>query len=405
MSRLCEFINTNRFKDCDLYNYFLNPNISLSELNQITNKYFSYWHRQDYTNKNYNHIIQSKHLDIESIMKLYNNESNKIELIIDESTIVELNKDELNWGYISQYSNITLDIIQNNKEIPWDYKNLLANSNLTEELSLYVLDKLIAQYKIQEACYYCGQEPGFICSCYDFTVYQIFDNPNLSIDFLESLLKSNKYTFMDPFLYSINYLVTNPNFKPEMIFNPEYSSKKKDNTYSWLSQNPNLTFDFICANKDELWDWDWLSMHPNIKYEHIYNNHNLPWKIHIFWSNNKNITIENLEKHKSEKEIRLYFFYNTYIPIEFILANLDLKWNWNVVASNKYLKIKHLKLFPELLSYPTYLANKQMTFNRIIYRTNVCNYITESKFIINGFKRIISGYIQYFKFTPFVSGI
>lgn len=382
MSRLYDFINKDVLQYADFYHYCLNPNIPMSELKKIQ---YPYSVEHQHTSHPYTMImIQSKHFDIDSI--------------INFKHVVKSD-----WENISKHCSITPEFIINNPELPWHYRNVLLNPNLTEDLVMYVLDKLGNEDSFLVKYCKCFDNVNEMCLCYERALTQIFENPNLSIEFIKSLLRSKRYVELQPYMYAIENLVTNPNFKPEMIYNYEYVTDDFEyiseyvyddiHIFNWLSINPNLTFDFILAEKDQKWEWRWLAFHPNIKYEHIYNEHNLPWDISVFWSANPNITVQNLEKHKTDSFIMKNVYKNKYIPIEFILSNFNLNWEWNIVAINPYLTVEDFKVLSDVLLYPGRLSQNLMTFDPVVYSKHICSYIYKTPIIISGLKNILCQYV------------
>jgi hypothetical protein len=57
--------------------------------------------------------------------------------------------------------------------------------------------------------------------------------------------------------------------------------------YSWLSGNPNITWDIIQLNPDKPWDYDRLSKNPNITWEIIQQNPDKPWNYFCLSNNNQ----------------------------------------------------------------------------------------------------------------------
>ena len=67
----------------------------------------------------------------------------------------------------------------------------------------------------------------------------------------------------------------------------------KDWNWDFLSQNPNITFEFILQHPDKDWDWGVLSENPNITFEQVLQNPDKPWDFYCL-SENPNITFENV---------------------------------------------------------------------------------------------------------------
>ena len=57
-------------------------------------------------------------------------------------------------------------------------------------------------------------------------------------------------------------------------------------SYCWLSQNPNITWEFVQANPDKPWDYYRLSSNPNITWDNVQKNPDKSWYYDTL-SNNK----------------------------------------------------------------------------------------------------------------------
>ena len=46
----------------------------------------------------------------------------------------------------------------------------------------------------------------------------------------------------------------------------QFILENPDKLWNWcyLSANPNITWDIVCANPDKPWNWGFLSLNPNI---------------------------------------------------------------------------------------------------------------------------------------------
>jgi hypothetical protein len=85
--------------------------------------------------------------------------------------------------------------------------------------------------------------------------------------------------------------------------------------YNWLSQNPNITWDFVLSNPDKTWNYDYLSENPNITWEIVSSNQEKPW--HYIWlSLNPNITWN------------------------IIKSNHDKPWRYDLLSLNEMIKAK-----------------------------------------------------------------
>ena len=52
---------------------------------------------------------------------------------------------------------------------------------------------------------------------------------------------------------------------------------QKEWNFSYLSANPNITWDIVSANPDKAWDYANLSMNPNITWDIVSANPDIDW--------------------------------------------------------------------------------------------------------------------------------
>lgn len=128
-----------------------------------------------------------------------------------------LNKHEMDWSVFCQSPDVTLDLIVGTPELPWDFKYVSKNPNVT--------------------------------------IVDVVDNyPDL------------------PWNYSS--LSVNPNITETVVF-IEYPGLPWD--YRQLSLNQNITYDSVRAYPDVSWYYPFLSRNPSIKLDNVVNNMDKPW--------------------------------------------------------------------------------------------------------------------------------
>ena len=66
--------------------------------------------------------------------------------------------------------------------------------------------------------------------------------------------------------------------------------------WQWLSENPNITMDFVERHLDKPWNWNWLSENQHITMDFIERHPDNPWNWE-WLSENPNITIGFIERH------------------------------------------------------------------------------------------------------------
>lgn len=104
--------------------------------------------------------------------------------------------------------------------------------------------------------------------------------------------------------------------------------------YNYISENHDLTIDFIKDNIDEEWDWYKISKNPGIKMEDIQNNLKLPW----VWSQisrNPNLRIDFI-KNNTNNLLRC--------PKTTFLQSCD----WTAISRNRGIKMEDIQNNPNL---------------------------------------------------------
>jgi len=277
-----------------------------------------------------------------------------IEMILDSSTDIK----KLNWFYISKREDITLEIINNNKHLPWSLHGINRNPNITKDdikqISFIKAKPLCFKHKCN--CKYKWdinellENETFMLKYPDFIweyLMKNIDNPNIIwynvfkvpslFDFIDKEIESNEtlqdhlveytniydidesmvylcdkmniirktgYTYyeinINQFLSLThkNYEIANSKFIywTDIVSHPEIE-------WDWteVSRNPNITIEIVKSNLDKKWDWSALSGNPAISLDDIENNLGLPWE----WNHiaaNPNLTMDFLMKHNINPE-------------------------------------------------------------------------------------------------------
>lgn len=157
--------------------------------------------------------------------------------------------EQAKWDFRKLSANpaITWDIVEKNMELKWDFRNLSANPNITWEIV--------------------EQNPNI-----RWNYYELMKNPNISWETI--LSNQNKFR--------INYGITlNPHIPqeyrdhhPEIEWAlwemrylpgiPHHLRGKIGAGWSYFCQhNPHITWELICENSDESWDFRSLSKNPH----------------------------------------------------------------------------------------------------------------------------------------------
>jgi len=175
-----------------------------------------------------------------------------------------------NWRYVSGRDDLDFNFVFDNLNLTWDWYQLSGNKNLTLE----ILDKNIDLN-------------------WDWEMVSV--NPKLTFT------NPNKYPKIDYY-----YLSQNPNLTFDVVLN------NLDNNWDFdeLSSHPNLSFDFVFNHIDIIeWNWYLLSRHKNLSFDIIQDYFNLNYSDHINsvhkWdmkglSENPNLTIDFIIRNHTE---------------------------------------------------------------------------------------------------------
>jgi len=208
-----------------------------------------------------------------------------------------------NMSMVSRNLNIKWNHVIENIHLNWDWDGLSRNSNIKIEHIISLPEK---QWNWEFICY--------TCDIKKIQWHHIKDNPSLP--------------------WKWNSLLQCDNLPLEIIINIEKTGLITD--WDLLSDNVNLTMDFIEQHLDKEWNWNSLSCHNNITFEFILKHYKNWMTSDIFY--NPNITFEQI---KNYKELNWNVISSqSFITWNHIKENLHLPWNWKRVTFNKNITIE-----------------------------------------------------------------
>lgn len=151
--------------------------------------------------------------------------------------------------------------------------------------------------------------------------------------------------------------------------------RKKYKSWYWkyLSNQPNINWNIVKNNLDQNWNFKIMSLNENITFEIIKNHPYFEWDYELFCSNinfnrklikqtpkfsiihysrNPNFSLDDLIYYKEFDIDWDHISCSKIINLEFVINNLDKKWNWESLSSNSY-----------FVNYDKYHSNSNLPWN------------------------------------------
>jgi hypothetical protein len=187
--------------------------------------------------------------------------------------------DKWDWKKLSSNKAITMDIIEENADIPWSKRLVVLNPNLT----------------------------------WDFIIKHI------------EYYKNDLWTWE---FISAHKCVTMETVKshPDLPWN-----------YKYLSQNLSITIDCVLERINLPWDWYALSRHPNMTWDIVQTNNELPWS-KIALSANPNITLDIIKDNFHVDWYYEHFIMNVNLTYDIVKNNPGLPFNAYRILNTHYLQ-------------------------------------------------------------------
>ena len=236
--------------------------------------------------------------------------------------------EKISWLSISKNPHVTLDLIKKyfQKDITYLSATLVENPNIP--LSFF------------EQC--------DVPNIYKF----LHRHPNLNWDFVKKHLDKDwnwpnlverdfihwEHIVQSPYLYNVSYLSFN--ITPKII--KEYNLDELPGfSYTVLSANKHLTWDFIFENFNEM-NLYLISMHPVVTWEIICEHPDLNWNW-VGISRNPNITFDIIIKNPEKPWAWWYVGANKNITPKIIDENPHIEWDWSQISYNPNLTSSFIK--------------------------------------------------------------
>jgi hypothetical protein len=230
---------------------------------------------------------------------------------------------ELFMNEISLNPSISILDIQKFIDLDWDYYNLSSNQNIKWEYIEDTMDSCDWNWKELSAHTEITIEIIKKHINKDWNWRVLIAHPNI---YLKDILKTSG----DNFFWPMEYITENPNIKWN-----EIKDYMDDLHLSWyhISKNKNITWDIIQNNPYLNWSWDGISQNPNIKWENVINYLSNKW-YWVYISKHDCINEDIIKNHPNIKWNYKFLSLNKNISFEYILHpdNINKGWCWNSLS-------------------------------------------------------------------------
>ncbi len=254
----------------------------------------------------------------------YMNRLNNMELYLLWMRFEKLIDLDYFWSVITRQSFISLDMVKMNPQIPWNYKNLSYNPNLTWD---FILENMSWEWDWFALTYHYNLD---ICIClayytptYPWNWWYISRHPDVDWDLIAqhldedlcwlslsmnktvdiNIVKANIHLPWDFHAFS-----TNPNVSLDVVLRHENSWMSSYWDWSSLSKNENITFEDVKNNIHLPWDWSMLSQNPNIvKLSSLKHFDSDDWS-NLNWSSISKTLVFDFDKESKQDILKNYLF-------------------------------------------------------------------------------------------------
>lgn len=270
-----------------------------------------------------------------------------------------LNNLHLPWSFyvMSELENVPINFIEKNYLSPWNWQSICE---LNKNLTICFIKKMI-QLNIKLCYSSLIQNPVF-------TIEDIENNKDIPWDYSKICLNPNTTWIVIKNYYNNNDIINNmlislnKNITPEIV---DLNTNIKWR-YSFLTNNKNFTFDYILKNKFRAWDFNALTRRSDITVETIINNQQFMWNNHTLLMR---ITEEEIKKYKF-KIFNFEMFdltRNKNISIEYLLNYefKDLQFSYTILE-NPNLTIPIIKRHLQHFLNEDNQEHKELVFYHII---------------------------------------
>jgi hypothetical protein len=258
-----------------------------------------------------------------------------------------------NWNWISLSKNpgITYEYIESHPTNPWNFLSMSENPNLTLEN----IEKIITRHNDIDI---------------DLWWNNISSNINITSDFVMKY-STKAWNWVELFKRLLRFSIEFQESRPDIPWDISRRSQeyhltlqeilqKEFTDYSYLSENPNINFDYVLKHSNRSWNWSKLSSNPGITLSDIENG-KLSWNWSLIapefpeidwdWvsiSKRNDLTLDFIKKYwfvnMSEinrnpivESLTVSTMCNSpNLTLEYLESKSTLFWNTNSLSSNPF---------------------------------------------------------------------
>lgn len=239
----------------------------------------------------------------------------------------------IDWSVLSTNTNISLENIEENLHLPWDFNRISCRNDLTLEFVRRHPDKEWNMLALSERA---NLWEDINKNAQNYCVYSAVNNPKITVEFIERHM--DLYT-KDGFGWYLTQILEMDMIGLDFIerhLELLISVKKS----SIISQNPNVTVEFIRKHPDIDWDmYEISSNNPNITPEIVMANLDLDWDID-YLAGRSNFSLKDVQNIYGEHQFKWarYSMYSLSFNFASVPEDKLSMLNWEYLSQSPHVK-------------------------------------------------------------------
>ncbi len=260
---------------------------------------------------------------------------------------------QFDWCAISKHPNIQMSHVLNNLSLPWDWRNMSSNPNLNFDMVL----KFIRNWDWKELSVHKSITISDVEKCpgAPWVWEKLSANPSLTALFIASHLDKD---------WDWCEISKHANIHPIDVMRYSGDEWRWDWSCLGMSINPNITTDFILACRHKPWNWGILSGWDGLTIQLVESLHHKPWNWNHL-SSNINLSVDMMI-HRADLPWK-YFYISKHpkLTLDIIIKNIDRDWNWDCLTVNPAISVADIRsrrdlpwVWPSIVRNPTFDMNE-----------------------------------------------